>query len=153
MDGKKKMTTNGRTRPFEPTVTSSVADFTHDAIELAELQLQLLMHDVKASSARARTSLVLALLGLCVLLSSAPIALMALAEYFIDQLNWSSAASYAAAAAVGFLLSFADFVATYLQMKRGLVTLERSREELQRNVRWLKSQLRSSTANRMTPTT
>ncbi len=44
------MNTNGRARITEPNVATSFSDLTHDVIELAELQTQLLGQDLKKSA-------------------------------------------------------------------------------------------------------
>jgi hypothetical protein len=138
------MNTNGRNRIQEPTIAGSVSGMAHDAIELAELQTHLLLYDVKKSGKRARTSLALCVCGACVLLGSLPIVLIALAELFISQLEWTNAAGYALAAAIGLLLSAILFVLAYIRFKSGIFSLERSREELNRNIAWFKSQLSKS---------
>lgn len=139
------MNTNGRTSNAERlNVAASVSEMAGDAVELAELQAKLLACDLKASAQNARTSLVLAIVGLCTLLSSVPIALMALAEVLVDQLNWSPAAGYAMAAVVGLLVSALAIGVSYVRFQKGLLSLERSREEMNRNIEWLKAQLSRS---------
>jgi hypothetical protein len=138
------MNTNGRTRSDEPTVADSVSGMAHDAIELGELQTQLLICDVKSSAKRARTSLILGVGGACLVLSSLPIVLIALAELLNDQMELPRAAGYALAAALGLLLSTGLLALAYVRIRSGIVTLERSRKELNRNISWFKSQLSKS---------
>jgi uncharacterized membrane protein YqjE len=137
------MITNGRARNQEPNVAASVSELTHDVIELAELQAQLLALDIKATSQKSRTSLLLAAIGICVLLGSIPVVLFALAELFVAQFEWSPAAGFAVAALVGVLLSALFLVAGWYRFKSGFDTLARSREEFSRNLTWIKSTLRS----------
>ena len=139
------MSTNGHSLK-EPTVAKSVAGLTHDAIQLAELQTELLMHDLRESGRRTRTSLVFGVIGLCVLLSSIPILLIALAELLVGQLGWSPAAAYGAAAIVGLTVSVAAFAMAYVRLKQGIFSLDNSREELSRNIEWMKLQLSKSRA-------
>jgi uncharacterized membrane protein YqjE len=137
------MNTNGRSRNDEPGVAPSVSELTHDVIELAELQAQLFALDVKNTSAKTKTSLLLAVVGVCVLLGSIPVALFALAELLHEQLEWSAAASFGVATLVGVLVSACILAAAWVKFKTGLDTLRRSREELSRNIAWVKSSLRS----------
>jgi len=143
MDRETKMTTNGRARPSEPNVASSFAGLTHDVIELAELQAQLFAVDVKQTSQSTRSALVLAMVGACVLLGSIPVALIALAELLVQQLSWSPAASYGVATLVGVVISAAILGTAWAQFRAGLGNLSRSREELNRNIAWIKSNLRN----------
>jgi hypothetical protein len=137
------MTTNGRTRPSEPSVTTSFAGLTHDVIELAELQAELLAVDLKHTSTNVKSSLVMAVIGVCTLLGSLPVALIALAELCIQQFEWSKAAGYGVATLVGLLGSGAVLGAAWTQFRNGFSALKRSREELNRNVAWIKSSLRN----------
>jgi len=137
------MITNGRVRQKEPDVATSFSELTHDVIELAELQAQLLALDVKTTTQKTRTSLILAVVGICILLGSIPVGLMAISHIFIDQLQWPPAAGYAVGMLIGIVLSAAFMAAGYYQISTGFSALERSREELRRNIAWIKSSLRS----------
>jgi uncharacterized protein YqgC (DUF456 family) len=137
------MNTNGRSRPSEPSVTTSFAGLTHDVIELAELQAQLFAVDVKHTSKNAKSSLVMAVIGICTLLGSVPVALIALAELLVEKLEWTRAAGHGAATLVGLLVSIAILGAAWAQFRSGFSALQRSREELNRNIAWIKSSLRN----------
>ncbi len=136
------MIVNGRQRTPMPDVAGSVSGLTHDVIELSELQAKLFMLDVKKTSQRTRTCLILAVIGICVLLGSIPVALLALAELLIEQLAWSRAAALGVATLVGLALSAIFAGAAYSILRSGLLSLQRSREELKRNIAWVKSMLR-----------
>ena len=136
------MNTNGRIRSEEPGVAASLSGMTRDAIELAELQAQLFACDVKSSGQHSRAAqLILSLIGVCLLLSAFPILLMGLAVLLNTLMDWPPAAGYGIAGIVGLLVSAAVFAVAYSQFKRGLLTLDRSREELSRNIAWFKTQL------------
>jgi len=139
------MNTNGQKRREESTVASSFSELTHDVIELAELQAQLFTLDVKEMSQSTRTSLVLAIVSASVLLGSIPAALIALAELLVQTLGWSQAAGFGVATVVGILVSAAIGAAAWSRFRTGLVTMRRSREELSRNIAWIKSNLRRRT--------
>jgi uncharacterized membrane protein YqjE len=137
------MSTNGRARNDEPNVAASFSELTHDAIELAELQAQLFALDLKQTSQSTRISLMLAVAGVCVLLGATPVALMALAAFLVQQFGWSPAAGYGVAAMVGVAVSVAILAIAWSRFPTGIVTMRRSREELSRNIAWVKSSLRS----------
>jgi hypothetical protein len=137
------MNTNGRARTAEPNVAASFSDLTHDVIELAELQTQLLALDIKKSAGNARLAIALCVVGLCMLLGCLPVLLILLAEVLVDAAGWSRAASFAVAALVGLVASGVTLALGYARIKKGVIALERSRDELNRNITWLKSTLRS----------
>jgi uncharacterized membrane protein YqjE len=142
MDGETKMNGNGRLRTKMPDVAGSFSELTHDVIELTELQGKLFMLDLKKSSQRTRTVLILAIVGVCFLLGTIPVALMALAHLLMEQLGWTQAAALGVATLVGVGLAAIVLVAAWAIVKSGLISLHRSREELSRNIEWLKSTLR-----------
>jgi uncharacterized membrane protein YqjE len=137
------MSTNGRTRTEQPGVANSVAEMTHNAIELAELQAKLFSLDVKETSQNAGISIGLVIGSVCILLGSVPVLLIALALALVELLGWSPAVSYAVAGLVGILISVGIAAAAWTQFRTGMATMKRSREELNRNVAWLKSNLRN----------
>lgn len=143
MDGETKMNGNGRLHTKMPDVAGRVSELTHDVIELSELQAKLFMLDLKESSQRMRTCLILAIVGICVLLGTIPVALLALAYLLVEQLEWSQAAALGVATLVGIAITAIAIGAAWSIFKRGLMSLERSREELRRNIEWLKSTLRN----------
>jgi hypothetical protein len=136
-----KVNTNGQPAD-EPNVAASFSGLAHDAIELAELQAQLLKLDVKAAARNGRTGLVLGTVGVCLLLGCVPVALLALAEVFVAQYGWSRAGSLGVAAAIGLVLSAGAGAAAWYRLRRGLASLQRSRDELNRNIAWIKSNLK-----------
>jgi uncharacterized membrane protein YciS (DUF1049 family) len=135
------MNTNGRHRTTTPNVAASVAEVTRDVIELTELQSQLLMLDLKKSAEMAKACIILAIVAACLLLASIPVALIAFGYLLVEQLEWSVAGSMGLAALVGLVLCGIVAGVAYGYVKRGLVSIERSRDELRRNVAWLKSTL------------
>jgi len=138
------MNTNGRFRDEEPNVATSFSGLAHDVIELSELQGQLFVLDVKSTGQKTRTSIVLGVIGACVLLGTMPVLLFALAELLVEQLDWARSAGFAVSAAVGILASAAFLVASWNRLSAGLNSMQRSRDEFSRNIAWIKSSLRSS---------
>jgi len=137
------MNTNGRVRDEEPNVATSFSGLAHDVIELGELQAQLLVHDVKSTGQKTRTSLILAVVGACVLLGSVPVVLFALAELFVEQFGWTESAGFAVSALIGIAVSAGILAAAWNRLSAGLSSMQRSRDEFSRNIAWIKSSLRS----------
>jgi hypothetical protein len=140
------MSTNGRVRDEEPNVATSFAGLAHDVIELGELQSQLFVHDVKSTTQKTRTSLLLSVVGACVLLGSIPVLLFAVAELFVEQFDWSRSAGFALAALIGIGGSAGLLVAAWNRLSVGLHSMQRSRDELSRNIAWIKSSLRGQSS-------
>jgi hypothetical protein len=126
-------------------VASSFSELTHNAIELAELQAQLFRLDVKETSQSAGISIGLMIGSACVLLGTIPVVLIAIAQLLVEKLAWSPSAGYGVAALIGIVASIGIAAAAYTRFSSGIATMKRSREELNRNVAWLKSNLRSRT--------
>jgi len=137
------MNTNGRVRDDEPNVATSFSGLAHDVIELGELQAQLFVHDVKSTGKKTRTSLLLGVVGACVLLGTIPVLLFALGELFVEQLHWPRSAGYAISGLIGIVASGGILAAAWNRLSSGLHSMQRSRDEFSRNIAWIKSSLRS----------
>jgi hypothetical protein len=137
------MITNGRVREKEPNVATSMSELTHDVIELAELQAQLLTLDLKSVTRQSRTSILLSVVGICLLVGTVPDLLLAIGEYFVEQHGWTHAAGYGLAAAISILASAVLLGLGWNRFQSGLKSLHRSRDELRRNIAWIKSSLRN----------
>jgi hypothetical protein len=133
---------NGQAKAAEPNVAESFTGLAHDAIELAELQAQLLKLDVQAAARNGGMSVALFVGGACLLLGSVPVALAALAEVFVARWDWTQAGAYGAAAAIGLAISAAVGAGAWLRVRSALASLQRSRDELNRNIAWIKSNLK-----------
>ncbi len=134
---------NGRYPGKTPNVAASVGDLTHDVIELSELQVQLASLDAKQSIANLKTCVVMAVIGAAMLLGTIPVALLAIAAVFVERLEWPYDASIGVATGIGLLLAGTGLAVAYSYVKSGLLSFERSRNELQRNIAWLKSTLKT----------
>jgi len=143
LDCETKMNSNGRVRDDEPNVATSFSGLAHDVIELSELQAQLFAHDVKCTTQKTRTSLLLSVVGACVLLGSVPVLLFALGELITEQTGWPLSAGLAIGAVVGIAISAGLMLAAWNRLSSGLSSLQRSRDEFSRNIAWIKSSLRS----------
>jgi hypothetical protein len=137
------MNTNGRVRDEEPNVATSFSGLAHDVIELGELQAQLFVHDVKSTTQKTRTSLLLSVVGVCVLLGAVPVLLIAIGEFIAEQTGWPRSGGLAIAAVIGIVASAAILAAAWNRLNAGLNSMQRSRDEFSRNIAWIKSSLRS----------
>jgi hypothetical protein len=139
MTGNGRYTANGKL----PNVAASVSDLTHDVIELTELQTQLFALDAKYSMEKARSCLIMGVIGAAMLLGTIPVALLTVAALFVEQLEWSYAAGAGVATLIGVVITAVVLGIAYRYVKAGLVSFDRSRNELRRNIAWLKTTLRT----------
>lgn len=139
MSGNGRQSTNGRTS----NVAAGVSDLAYNVIELSELQAQLAMLDAKKSVAKARSCLIMAVVGVAMLLGTIPVALLAIAALFVEQLEWSYAASAGIATAIGLVITAIVMGIAYGYVRSGLIDFDRSRDELRRNIAWVKHTLRT----------
>jgi hypothetical protein len=148
MDDQTAMNTNGRKHGTEPSVATSVAGLTHDVIELAELQGQLFALAVKHTTKNVESALVMTVVGACLLIGAVHVGLIALAEFLIAEFGWTKTSGYGVATLIGVVISLGVLGVAWAQLRSGFGALNRSREELKRNIAWIKSNLRSrATAN------
>lgn len=141
MIGNGRHNSNGNSKA--PNVAASVSDLTHDVIELAELQTQLFSLDAKQSVSKARACFVMAVVGVAMLLGTIPVALLTVAALLVEQAAWSWAAAAGMATFIGLLITAGVLGVAYAYVKNGLLNFDRSREELRRNLGWVKSTLRT----------
>ncbi len=134
--------TNGKAKADRPNVRESLTGLAHDAIELAELQAQLLKLDARAAARSGGMSIAISIGGACLLLGCVPVALLALAEVLVAQWGWSREGALGAAAAIGLALSAGAGAAAWLWIRSALSSLQRSRDELNRNIAWIKANLK-----------
>ena len=145
------MNRNGQTSPTEG-VRSGLAGLLHDVTTLTELQFKLLAVDAKEATGRAVVPV--ALLGAAAVfgLSALPLLLVALAQLLRDQAGWPPAVATLTAVAVGLVVSGALTAVGFVRLRRCLEPLARSRDELNRNVTWLKGALRRQEAQKRAET-
>ena len=131
--------------PFAEGVIGNLAELGGDIATLAELQVQLAVADAKESAAHAAIPLVLLGAGLVFTLAALPVALigaaMILAEAMhLNQPGWA----YLIVAAVVVAATVVLVLIGLPRLTKSFATLVRSKEELTRNVAWIKTVLANS---------
>lgn len=130
---------------------SSFASLAHDALELGELQLRLAKLDAVENARKLRSTAILALVGILTLLASLPVGLISLGEWLAAEYDWTKASALFVAAGCGFVAAALLFGLAYYKLRQGFATWQRSTEELERNVQWLKQTLKPGSQTQ-TPT-
>lgn len=121
---------------------SSFASLAHDALELGELQLRLAKLDAVENARKLRSTAILAVIGILTLMASLPVALFSLGEWLAAEYDWTTASALFAAAGCGLLAAGLLFGFAYFKLRQGFATWQRSTEEFERNVQWLKQTLK-----------
>ena len=122
-------------------VVSNIADFGNDIATLAELQAKLAVFDAKDSLARATTPLIILGVGSVVALASLPIILLGLADLIASNSRLSDGAARLIVGLAALVLAGG---AAFFGLKGSTASLEsfrRSREELTRNISWVRTVL------------
>lgn len=122
-------------------LVGNIAEFGNDVATLAELQAKLAVHDVKDCVVKAAIPVVLLVVAGVLALSSVPVILLGSA----DLLAWAfSIQPGAARAAVGVVALAIAGLTGFLAWKAfglSLGSFQRSREELTRNISWIRTVL------------
>jgi len=139
----------GRRVPINSPVTAGVfgniAELGGDIAGLAELQTKLAIVDLKTSLARAAVPAVLVGVGVLLLLAAVPVALIGAAELTADALALSHRGwAYLIVAAIATALTVLLVLIGLPRLTRSFDNLANSREELARNVAWIKTVLANS---------
>lgn len=120
-------------------VVSNLADFGNDIATLVELQAKLAVHDAQDTVARATTPLIVLGVGSAMAMASLPVILLGLADLIAENSKLPLGASRLI---VGFAALILAGIAAYLGLKGSTSSLEsfrRSREELIRNLSWIRT--------------
>jgi hypothetical protein len=110
-----------------------------DLCALTELQARLLAADYRESRRRLLVATILLVVGSVALLASLPVALTALAEWFLALGLGSRALAYWCATGVGLLLAAVLLVVGQRSLRNSLRAFQRSKTEFVRNVEWIRS--------------
>ncbi len=126
--------------PLVEGVFGNLGELASDVTTLAELQAKLAVADLKVSAGRATFPVALLVIGLGLFLGAIPVAFIGMAELLADGLGlvhkgWAYLIVAGIAVAVTVILTLIGWPA----LSRSFESLGRSRDELARNVAWIKS--------------
>ena len=120
-------------------VVGSITEFTNDLFTLAELQAKLAEADFQEAVSRALTPLAVTVVGALVILAGIPVALLGVAGLLATALAISPGLAMLLTALVVMAVC-GILIAVFLgKLKRSLNPLRRSREELIRNLSWVRT--------------
>ncbi len=133
---------NGSTRSPRDGLAKNVAELTHDIVSLAEFQFELFRSDCREGLKRMLVPIAMLLVAGTVAVGTVPIALTLIAELLAQAADISRAAAFSIAALIGFIVAVAIGVSGWYFMRGVVRVFERSREELARNMIWIKHALK-----------
>lgn len=137
---------NGRGQFPPGAVARDVGSLAHDAIELSELQFDLFKIELRQAVLGLVGPLILFFVAGMTVLASLPLLLFFVANGLIEWAEWKgdyAPWAYLAAFAIGAVLALIVGVVGWTVLKRKLNLFRASREELTRNIEWMKSALRA----------
>jgi len=123
-------------------VAKDMGELTHDMVSLAELQFDLFRSDCRNGLRGLLIPVSLLLFAGIVAAGTVPLALIFLAELLAQAAGLSRAAAFSIAAVSGLVVAAALGVVGWLRIRAIASVFERSREELTRNMTWIKQALK-----------
>jgi Putative Actinobacterial Holin-X, holin superfamily III len=145
MVGETTMNRRNGSTPSPPNgVAKDMGELTHDIVSLAELQFELFRIDCREGLKQMLIPVALLLLAAIVAVGTVPIALILIAELLTQAAGLSRAAAFSIAAMSGFIVALVMGVVAWSYLRGVVLVFERSREELTRNMTWIKRALRRS---------
>ena len=143
MVGETTMNRRNGSTPSPPNgVAKDMGELTHDIMSLAELQFELFRIDCREGLKRMLVPVAMLLVAGIVAVGTVPIALIFIAEFLTQAAGLSRAAAFSIVALSGFIVALAMGVVGWSYLRGGVRVFERSREELTRNMTWIKHALK-----------
>ena len=133
---------NGSTRSTPNGLAKNMGKLTHDIVSLAEFQFELFRSDCREGFKRMLVPIAMLLVAGTVAVGTVPIALILIAELLVQSAGLSRAAAFSIAALSSFIVAVAMAVVGWSYMRGVVRVFERSREELTRNIAWIKHALK-----------
>jgi len=132
-------------------LAGDVREFAHNVLTLAELQAHLFVADVQECGQRIMIPGIVLICGVVLGMACFPLALVVLALFLVQLFEVTYAMGFLIAFAAGAVLSALLVAIGYLQVREHAILLQRSREELRRNLNWIKKVLKRSRTTRSDP--
>jgi cytochrome bd-type quinol oxidase subunit 1 len=145
MVGETTMNRRNGSTPSPPNgVAKGMGELTHDIVSLAELQFELFRVDCREGLRRILIPVALLLFSGIVAVGTVPIALILVAEFLVQTADLSRAEAFLIAAMSGVIVALTIGVVGWSYLRGVVRVFERSREELTRNMTWIKHALKRS---------
>jgi len=142
MDRQTQVSSNGIGESTGRRVVRSAAELWHHVMLLGELQGRLLTVELGEGFRKARTGVLLAVVGVLLGFASFPVVLAAVALILVETTSLTLAQAFGIVAGVAFALSLVLAAGGWLYLRSQTLGAPRSRAEWSLNWRWLKETLR-----------
>jgi formate hydrogenlyase subunit 3/multisubunit Na+/H+ antiporter MnhD subunit len=142
MVGETTMSQRNGSAPPPNGVAKEMGELTHDIMSLAELQFDLLRIDCREGLKRMLIPVALLLFAGILALGTVPVTLIFLAEFLTQAAGLSRAAAFSIAAVSGIVVAAVLAALGWCYLRGASRVFERSRDELARNVTWIKHALK-----------
>lgn len=129
---------NGVTPNESQGLARDVGSFASDVFALTELQWQLVIADAREFASRATVPTLLMIGGLALGLACTPIALVTAALGLVHFLEFSHFTAFLIVVAAGAICGLLMCIIGWKQLRQRAAVLQRSRDELMRNLLWIK---------------
>ena len=144
MASQAKVNSNGKASgPDAAKPRVSPVQFGRDAIELGELQVRLLVADIRAAMKVAKLGSLMLVVAIALAIATAPLLLFTLAAWLEWQFELTRLESLLSTSLGSLIMTAILFVVGWTIVKRGGKQLSRSREEFRENIEWAKNMLSS----------
>ncbi len=120
-------------------LVGNVAEFGNDVATLVELQAKLAAADFKESLAKTAIPLVLVIVGAILLLAALPVLLIGVGSLLAPVLGWSFGLAVLVTAVVALAIAAVLVLVSVGRLAHGFDSFRRSREELTRNIAFIRT--------------
>ncbi len=146
------MNLHNESTPAPPNgVAKDMGELTSDVMSLAKLQWELFTTDCRTGMKSLLTPVVLLLAAGLVAFGTVPVVLLVMAETLVRVAGFSWLAALSTAALSGLLMTIVLGIVGWSQVRGVGRVFQRSREELIRNLNWIKDSLHSPEASAAQP--
>ena len=152
MVGETTMNLRNESTPAPPNgVAKDMGELTSDVMSLAQLQLELFTTDCRTGMKGLLTPVLLLLGAGLAAFGTVPVVLLLMAEVLMRVAGFSWLAALSTAALSGLLVTIVLGIAGWSQVRGVGRVFQRSREELIRNLNWIKHSLHGPEASAAPP--
>jgi Putative Actinobacterial Holin-X, holin superfamily III len=133
---------NGAPGPASPgSLVGNIAEFGNDVATLAELQVKLAVHDAKECANRATIPLIVVVAASVLAIGSVPVLLIGLADWIASSTRLSAGSAQLIVGLISLVLAAVAGTIALRASLRSLESFRRSKEELTRNLSWVRTVL------------
>lgn len=112
-----------------------------DVVRMVDLQFQLLSVDVRQFAQESRAASIATVLGGVLAIASVPVLMLGISQFLVEQFDWNQATTYLVVSIAALVVSATTVAWSVSRLLRAGEALDRSRQELSENLRWIRKTL------------